>query len=99
LQGATFQSRFGVDARDNISKHIVVETLEGTLLTRADAWVHVLRMLGGGWKVIGEMVAAIPRPLRDAVYELIARFRHRLFGRPEELCPSVAPDLRARFDP
>ena len=44
-------------------------------------------------------MAVIPRPLRDVVYELVARIRYRVFGRRDDLCPVVPPDLRARFDP
>jgi predicted DCC family thiol-disulfide oxidoreductase YuxK len=44
-------------------------------------------------------MAVIPRPLRDVVYEFIARIRYRVFGRRDDLCPVVPPDLRARFDP
>jgi predicted DCC family thiol-disulfide oxidoreductase YuxK len=44
-------------------------------------------------------IAVIPRPLRDVVYEFVARIRYRVFGRRDDLCPVVPPDLRARFDP
>jgi predicted DCC family thiol-disulfide oxidoreductase YuxK len=44
-------------------------------------------------------MAVIPRPLRDVVYEFVARIRHRVFGRRDDLFPVVPPDLRARFDP
>ena len=45
------------------------------------------------------VVAPIPRPLHDVVYDLIARIRYRVFGRRDDLCPIVPPDLRTRFDP
>jgi predicted DCC family thiol-disulfide oxidoreductase YuxK len=44
-------------------------------------------------------MAVIPRLLRDVVYDLVARIRYRVFGRRDDLCPVVPPDLRARFDP
>jgi predicted DCC family thiol-disulfide oxidoreductase YuxK len=37
--------------------------------------------------------------VRDMIYDFIARVRYRLFGRRDQLCPIVPPELRARFDP
>jgi len=68
------------------------------LLIRSDAFVHILRRLGGFWRVIGAIIAIIPRPIRDGVYNFIARVRYRIFGRRPELCPVTPPELRARFD-
>jgi predicted DCC family thiol-disulfide oxidoreductase YuxK len=78
---------------------MVVQTRDGSLLMRSDAWVHILRRLGGGWKVIAALTVVIPRPLRDVFYDFIARIRYRVFGRRDDLCPILPPSLRARFDP
>ena len=99
LQGETYQARVLFGQRANLPQSIVVQTRDGSLLTRSNAWIHILRRLGGGWKVIAALLAAIPRPLRDVVYEFIAHIRYRVFGRRDDLCPVVPPDLRARFDP
>ncbi len=99
LQGATFQSRISAGARADLPDSIVVLTEDGTLLTRSNAFVHILRRLGGGWKILGGVLAVVPRPLRDVVYHFVARTRYRVFGTRDELCPLVPPDLRARFNP
>jgi predicted DCC family thiol-disulfide oxidoreductase YuxK len=99
LQGETFQTRVPVDQRANLPKSLVVQTRDGSLLMRSNAWIHILRRLGGGWKVVAAFMAVIPRPLRDVVYDFVARIRYRVFGRRDDLCPVVPPDLRARFDP
>lgn len=99
LQGETFQARVPVDQRANLPKSIVVQTRDGSLLMRSNAWIHILRRLGGGWKVMAAFMAVVPRPLRDVVYDFVARIRYRVFGRRDDLCPDVSPDLRARFDP
>ena len=78
---------------------MVVETGDAALLVRSDACIYVLRQLGGGWRIAAALVAAVPRPLRDALYDGIARSRHRVFGRRDDLCPVVPPELRDRFDP
>jgi len=78
---------------------MAIATAAGSLLIRSDAFVHILRRLGGGWKILAAVVAVIPKPLRDLTYDFVARTRHRVFRRPDELCPMVPASLRARFDP
>jgi predicted DCC family thiol-disulfide oxidoreductase YuxK len=99
LQGKTFQANVPVDRRTGLPDSMVVQTRDGSLLMRSDAWVHILRRLGGGWKVIAALVAVIPRPLRDECYEFVARIRYGVFGRRGDLCPILSPGLRSRFDP
>jgi predicted DCC family thiol-disulfide oxidoreductase YuxK len=41
----------------------------------------------------------VPRPLRDAAYDFVARRRLRWFDPPEDACPLVPPRLRSRFAP
>jgi predicted DCC family thiol-disulfide oxidoreductase YuxK len=99
LQGPTFQARVPAERRSGLPDSIVVLTAQGSLLVRSNAFLHILRRLGGGWKVLAGVLAVIPRPVRDAVYDFIARIRFRIFGMRQEWCPVAAPDLRARFDP
>ncbi|HXJ16551.1 MAG TPA: DCC1-like thiol-disulfide oxidoreductase family protein [Candidatus Polarisedimenticolia bacterium] len=99
LQGPTFQARVHAGELASLPESIVVLTEQGLLLVRSNAFLHILRRLGGGWKTLAGAVAVIPRPLRDAVYDLIARVRYRVFGTRQDWCPVVPPDLRARFDP
>jgi len=99
LQGETFQARVPVDRRGGVPDSMAVEAHGGGLLVRSDACIHVLRRLGGGWRIIAALVAVIPRPLRDGLYALLARIRYRVFGRRDDLCPMVPAELRERFDP
>ena len=78
---------------------VVVLTAEGNLLVRSGAFLHILRRLGGGWRILGGVLGVIPRPLLDAAYNIVARIRYRVFGTRDDLCPIVPPALRARFDP
>ncbi len=65
------------------------------LSTRSGAALQVARYLGGGWRLAG-LLAIIPRSLRDAVYDLIAKHRHRLRrGGVQCVLPTAAE--RARF--
>lgn len=99
LQGTTFEATVPPERRAQLPDSIVVLTRDGALLARSDAVAHVLRRLGGGWKIAGGALAVIPRRLRDAGYNFVARVRYRIFGRRDEVCPVMPPDLRARFDP
>ncbi|MBZ5501421.1 MAG: DUF393 domain-containing protein [Acidobacteriia bacterium] len=99
LQGPTFQARVPAERRAGLPDSIIVLTAEGALLARSDAFLHILRRLCGGWGVPAGIIAVIPRPVRDAVYDFIARIRYRIFGRRDDVCPVTSPELRARFDP
>ena len=39
----------------------------------------------------------VPRVIRNAMYDGVARIRYRIFGRTKDACPMVPPDLRSRF--
>ncbi|MXW82375.1 MAG: DUF393 domain-containing protein [Rhodothermaceae bacterium] len=41
------------------------------------AALRALRHLGGGWRITANVLLIIPRPIRDAVYQVIARNRRR----------------------
>jgi predicted DCC family thiol-disulfide oxidoreductase YuxK len=99
LQGETFQAQVPLEQRAGLPDSIVIRTADGSLLARSDAVVRILQRLGGGWKISASILAAIPRGLRDAVYDFVARVRYRVFGKRNDLCPIVPPELRGRFDP
>ena len=61
--------------------------------------LHILRRLGGVWRLLAGLLALVPVRLRDRLYDGVAAVRHRLFARPESACPLLPPRLRARFDP
>jgi len=99
LQGATFTAAVPAKHRAMLPDSMVVRTLDGRLLLKSDAWLHIMRRLGGLWKMIGAIFGVIPRPIRDWGYDFVAAVRFRVFGRREDLCPIIPTDLRRRFDP
>lgn len=62
---------------------------------RSDAVLRLASYAGGGWRLL-LVLRIIPRPVRDACYDLFARFRYPLFGRYDR-CPAPPPEARARF--
>jgi predicted DCC family thiol-disulfide oxidoreductase YuxK len=99
LQGEKAHALLTDEQRRRVGDTVVMVTPEGRILSRSRAVVYILRCLGGGWGVLGGLLWLVPVPLRDLGYDLVARVRHRLFAKPDDACPLLPPDLRARFDP
>jgi predicted DCC family thiol-disulfide oxidoreductase YuxK len=62
---------------------------------RSTAALRVARRLSGAWSLMSAFLI-VPRPIRDAVYDWIARNRYRWFGR-QDACRIPTPELRSRF--
>ena len=67
----------------------------GRAFTRSDAVLRIARRLGFPWSLTSPLVA-VPRPLRDWAYDLVARHRYEWFGQ-RDACMIPTPDLRRRF--
>ena len=98
LQGTTFAALVSEERRVGLPDSIVVLTEDDRLLVRSDAFIHILRRLGGFWRFVAGITGVVPRVIRDGVYDFIARVRYRIFGRRVEVCPVTPAELRARFD-
>ena len=66
------------------------------LHARSEAALRIARGLTGAWPLLAAVARLVPRSLRDVVYDVVARHRHRWFGR-RETCLVPTPDLAARF--
>lgn len=98
LGGETFERTVPPAARAALPDSIVLQQADGTLLLRSDAALHAFSRLGGGWKIVAALGRLWPRPLRDLVYDGVARVRKRLFAKPAGVCPVLPPPLRKRFE-
>ncbi len=66
---------------------------------RSEAVSRALLVLGDRWSSLsslGRLLNAVPRPLRELGYGIVARLRYRLFGRYEK-CPIPDPGVRSRM--
>jgi len=99
LQGTTFEQRVPPALRSSLPDSVVVLTGDDRLLARSSAILYICRRLGGVWSGLAVAMSIIPRPIRDAAYDFIARTRYSVFGRRSETCPVVPAELRERFDP
>lgn len=62
---------------------------------KSTAALRTVRALGGGWKLLYVLIT-IPRPVRDWVYQFIARRRYRWFGQTNQ-CILPKPEHEHRF--
>jgi predicted DCC family thiol-disulfide oxidoreductase YuxK len=62
---------------------------------RSDAALRIAARLRQPWPALAAF-RVLPRALRDAAYDFVARHRYRWFGRPDA-CLVPAPELRKRF--
>ena len=62
---------------------------------RSTGVLKMLRELGGIWKLFYVFIF-IPRPLRDLLYDGIAKSRYKIFGK-RDVCMIPTPGLKERF--
>ena len=88
--GARLAQTFGIDPADPDTNAVVHG---GVAYFKSDAALTVLSHLPlWGWT---RALFAVPKPLRDAVYSLVARNRYRIFGK-FDACFVPDADTRAR---
>jgi predicted DCC family thiol-disulfide oxidoreductase YuxK len=88
--GMRLAKTFGIDPGDPDTNAVVHG---GEAFFKSDAALTVLSYLPGwGWT---RALFAVPKPLRNAVYNLVARNRYRIFGK-YDTCFVPDADLRAR---
>jgi predicted DCC family thiol-disulfide oxidoreductase YuxK len=95
---AQILQRHGASATHLDTVYVVVDPQQTgeRLLARSDAAIFVLATFGGIWAVTAALCRVVPRPLRDAVYNLVARNRYPVFGK-FDACPLPDPRHRHRF--
>jgi predicted DCC family thiol-disulfide oxidoreductase YuxK len=91
--GLALLAEQGMQPEQQLDSIVVLD--QGRLYTHSDAALHVLAHLDRPWPVLSVLVV-VPRPVRDVVYRLIARYRYRWFGKRTE-CRVPTPELKARF--
>jgi predicted DCC family thiol-disulfide oxidoreductase YuxK len=95
---ASQQSAFGQDLlrRHGLADSQSVVLLDGErVYERSDAALRVLSLLPAPWRWL-EVARFVPKPWRDATYDLIARNRYRVFGK-REACLLPRAEWKSRF--
>ncbi len=73
----------------------VVVIDDGRVYLRSDGALHVAGKLDKPWFWLGFLII-VPRPIRDFIYRLLAKYRYRLFGK-KDVCMIPTPELKQRF--
>ncbi|MDX1627091.1 MAG: thiol-disulfide oxidoreductase DCC family protein [Fulvivirga sp.] len=97
-QFASLQSAYAENLlKDRAQKldSIVLLTKDGQLLDKSSAVLEIARRLKGGWFLLYGF-KIIPKPVRDRLYDFIAKNRYKWFGR-RDFCKIPTPELKERF--
>lgn len=89
--GAELKSEFGIG--DDVDSIVLIEDRQA--FTHSAAALRIARGLGGVWS-LGYALIILPRPVRDWLYRLFAKYRYSLFGR-KDVCMVPTPEVKARF--
>jgi predicted DCC family thiol-disulfide oxidoreductase YuxK len=81
--------------RDDGRAETIVLLEAGKTYTKSTAALRIARGLRFPWPLLYAFVA-VPRPLRDLVYDWVARHRYRWFGK-RETCLLPTSEVRGRF--
>jgi predicted DCC family thiol-disulfide oxidoreductase YuxK len=65
------------------------------IYTRSTAVLKIVREFPGAWKLLYIFIA-IPKPIRDFLYNIVANNRYKWFGK-KDSCRLPTPELRAKF--
>ena len=91
-EGQALLASFGT-SREAARSLILIE--DDQLFLRSTAVLRVAARLRAPWHHAA-MFLAVPRPIRDAVYRLVAAIRHRIAGE-SNACEIPPPEIRARL--
>ncbi|MBA3513586.1 MAG: DUF393 domain-containing protein [Pyrinomonadaceae bacterium] len=94
---ASLLDRYEIDAVDLDTVYVVADYGQPgeRLLARSDAILHVLNRLDGIWGLL-RVGRALPPSLRDALYDVVARNRYRIFGK-YDVCLMPEGKYRRKF--
>lgn len=66
-----------------------------TFFTYSDAVIEIIKYLDGKWKYF-TILQYIPKIIRDLIYQYIAKYRYRIFGR-QDICMMPSEKNKSRF--
>ena len=95
LQSETATTLIGRTADPLAMPDSIVLVDDGRLYVRSTAALRIARRLRFPWPLLW-LFMAVPRPLRDWVYDVIARHRYGWFGR-RDTCMVPTKEIRDRF--
>jgi predicted DCC family thiol-disulfide oxidoreductase YuxK len=80
---------------ERTDRESIVLVEDGDCYRKSTAVLRMAAHLDGAWP-LARHLGVVPRFLRDAVYDLVARYRYAVFGRKAQ-CMVPSEDVRHRF--
>ncbi|MER8477120.1 DCC1-like thiol-disulfide oxidoreductase family protein [Mesorhizobium sp. M0815] len=90
--GEMLFKKYGLQT-DRYETNLVI--IDGAAFTRLDSFVAVMAELAWPWRA-ARILLLLPRPLRDWLYDRIAKNRYALFGKKDN-CEIPSAEVRARL--
>jgi len=90
--GQALLKKFGLPTNDFDSFVFIIGE---KYFLKSSAGLHVLRELGGVWKLFYAFII-FPGPFRDFIYNMVAKTRYRIFGK-RDACIIPTPEVKRRF--
>ncbi len=91
--GQKITTHFNIDTSKTDS--IILVASDDKFSVRSSAALHILNEFGGAWKLF-KVCWIVPRILRDAMYDFIARNRYKWFGKKEQ-CMIPTENIKDKF--
>ncbi len=91
-EGRALLAKHGT-SREATRSLILIE--DGEISLRSTAVLKIARRMTAPWRWAAVFLL-VPRPIRDAVYRVVAAIRHRLAGQ-SNACEIPPPEIRARL--
>jgi predicted DCC family thiol-disulfide oxidoreductase YuxK len=90
--GQSLLRHFGL-LTDDFNSLILVEG--NKYYQKSTAVLRIAKRIRGLWPLL-YLFVTVPRPIRDFIYDLVAKNRYKWFGKKEE-CLIPTPDIKSRF--
>lgn len=100
FQFASLQSETGIrlskdfNIPEDVDSLVLIEN--GKAHTKSAAALRIAKKLDGLWH-LAFLFILVPAPIRDVVYDFVARNRYKWFGKKEDACMLPSPEERKRF--
>lgn len=91
-EGRALLAKYGT-SREATRSLVLIEDDEISL--RSTAVLKIARRMTAPWRWAAAFLL-VPRPIRDAVYQVVAAIRHRIAGQ-SNACEIPPPEIRARL--
>lgn len=90
--GRHLLKQYGIDP-GNVDSLLLIK--DGNAYIKSEAALRLVKELQGSWKFLS-VFTVIPKPIRDWLYDLVAKNRYKWFGK-KDACIVPTEDIKTRF--